>query len=67
MATERLLKTYLNEVRMGHACRMLSENERNVTEIAFPVGFGNLSNFNRRFVQIKRLCPREYRSNFETA
>jgi len=60
-------KTYLNEVRVGNACRMLSESERKVTEIAFSVGFGNLSNFNRRFVQIKRLCPREYRRRFETA
>jgi len=60
-------KAYLNEVRVGNACRILSESERKVAEIAFAVGFGNLSNFNRRFVEIKGLSPREYRRSFEPA
>jgi AraC-like DNA-binding protein len=55
---------YVNEVRIGMACRMLIETDRSIAEIALAAGFGNLSNFNRRFLQIKRMRPREYRRQF---
>jgi AraC-like DNA-binding protein len=53
---------YLNEVRIGHACRLLIETEMSVTEIAYNAGFENLSNFNRRFLRLKKMNPRKYRT-----
>ena len=53
--------SYLNELRIGRACRELIETDMNVTEIAFRAGFNNLSNFNRRFRRMKDLTPRAYR------
>ena len=53
---------YLNEVRIGHACRMLMETDLSVTEIAYRAGFENLSNFNRRFLRLKGMNPRRYRA-----
>ena len=32
-----------------------------MTAIAFEVGFNNLANFNRRFLDIKGMTPRDYR------
>ncbi len=52
---------YLNEVRVGRACRLLSGGDLKVTEIALKSGFQNLANFNRRFRQIMKMTPREYR------
>jgi AraC-like DNA-binding protein len=52
---------YLNIVRVGHACKFLSERNDNVDEIAYKCGFNNLANFNRQFKKIKKMTPREYR------
>lgn len=52
---------FVNELRVGRACRLLVEDELNVTEIAYTCGFRNLSNFNRQFQRLKQTAPREYR------
>ena len=52
---------FINEIRLGHACRLLQETAKPVTGIAFECGFGNLSNFNRRFRKQYHCSPREYR------
>ncbi len=52
---------YLNIVRVGHACKFLSEREENVVTIAYKCGFNNLANFNRQFKKIKKMTPSEYR------
>lgn len=52
---------YLNMVRVGHACKSLSELDENVVEIAYKCGFNNLANFNRQFKKIKNMTPSEYR------
>lgn len=63
-ATGRSFTGYVNALRVGHACRELIETERSVAEIAFDAGFGNLSNFNRRFRELKGLNPRDFRRQF---
>lgn len=52
---------HLNIVRIGHACRYLSELDKNVVEVAYQCGFNNLANFNRQFKKIKKMTPSEYR------
>ncbi len=52
---------YVNEWRVGLACRKLVETRDNIIDIAFSCGFDNLSNFNRRFRQIRGMTPREFR------
>jgi AraC-like DNA-binding protein/quercetin dioxygenase-like cupin family protein len=54
--------SYLNELRIGRACRALIETDLNITEIAYSAGFNNLSNFNRRFRAMKRITPRAFRN-----
>jgi AraC-like DNA-binding protein len=55
---------YVNELRIGHACRRLVETNDSVTEVCYDSGFNNLSNFNRRFLEIKQMSPREFRQEF---
>jgi AraC-like DNA-binding protein len=52
---------YLNTVRIGHACKLLSESDQNVVEVAFDCGFNNLANFNRQFKKYKKMTPTQYR------
>jgi AraC-like DNA-binding protein len=52
---------YVNMVKIGHACKLLSENRLNIVEVAYECGFNNLANFNKQFKNLKQMPPREYR------
>ncbi|TJZ54786.1 helix-turn-helix domain-containing protein [Sphingobacterium olei] len=54
----------LNEIRLGHATRMLIETSNTIAEICYLCGFNNISNFNRAFKRKKNCTPSEYRINF---
>lgn len=62
--TGRSFPRYLNELRIGHACKQMLETGKPIAQIASDCGYSNLSNFNRRFVALKRMSPREYRAQF---
>ncbi|MFD1163729.1 AraC family transcriptional regulator [Hwangdonia seohaensis] len=51
---------YLNEVRIGYACKLLMEEKYSISEICFESGFNNISNFNRQFKKTKNYSPTEY-------
>lgn len=51
----------LNEVRLGHASRMLIDTTQSINEIAYRCGFNNMSNFNRIFKKKKNCTPKEFR------
>jgi AraC-like DNA-binding protein len=68
--TNRPFVRFVNEVRIGQASRLLLETDKSIAEIAFASGFENLSNFNRRFRELRGKTPRDYRataSAFENA
>jgi AraC family transcriptional regulator len=52
---------YLVRSRLRRAARLLAEDERSVTEIAYLVGFGDLSNFVRTFHRAAGVSPRAFR------
>ncbi|MNZ83179.1 HTH-type transcriptional activator Btr [compost metagenome] len=54
----------LNEIRLGHATRMLIDSTQTVAEIAYKCGFNNISNFNRIFKKKKNCTPKEFRDSF---
>ncbi|HTK19155.1 MAG TPA: AraC family transcriptional regulator [Mucilaginibacter sp.] len=54
----------LNEIRLGHASRMLIDTNNTVAEIAYKCGFNNISNFNRVFKRKKLCIPREFRETY---
>ncbi len=62
--TGKTFINYVNELRIGWACKLLIETEMTVAEIAYEVGFNNLSNFNRRFYERHKMSPRRYRQEF---
>ncbi|MBZ5856002.1 AraC family transcriptional regulator [Flavihumibacter profundi] len=59
-------KTYvqfLMEVRIGYACRLLTEDEKNVAEICYDCGYNNISHFNHQFKMITATTPLGYKKN----
>ncbi|MFH0131528.1 helix-turn-helix transcriptional regulator [Variovorax sp. VaC1] len=52
---------YLVRSRLRHAARLLADDERPVTDVAFDVGFADLSNFVRTFHRAAGVSPRGFR------
>lgn len=52
---------YLIRSRLRRAARLLADHDRSITDIAFEVGFGDLSNFVRTFHRAAGVSPRVFR------
>lgn len=52
---------YLVRSRLRRAARLLTEDDRPITEVAFDAGFADLSNFVRTFHRAAGLSPRSFR------
>jgi AraC-like DNA-binding protein len=52
---------YLVRSRLRHAARLLADDDRSITDVAFDVGFGDLSNFVRTFHRAAGASPRRFR------
>jgi len=52
---------YLLRARLRHAARLLAEADHPITDIAYDVGFGDLSNFVRSFHRAAGISPRGFR------
>ena len=52
---------YLVRCRLRHAARLLVDPARSVTDVAFDVGFADLSNFVRTFRRAAGVSPRTFR------
>lgn len=60
--TDKTFFQFLIEVRVEHACKLLSKrNDLSIAEIAYQCGFKNISNFNRKFKGLKEITPSKYR------
>ena len=58
---------YLREIRVGHAKTLLADRYLRVSEVAYAVGFNDLSHFDRTFRRIVGRSPRQYRSSLRCA
>jgi AraC-like DNA-binding protein len=52
---------YLVRSRLRHAARRLADDDGSITDIAYDVGFGDLSNFVRTFHRAAGVSPRRFR------
>jgi AraC-like DNA-binding protein len=62
--TRKTFTDYVTEIRIGHACRMLMEDNCSISEISYHSGFDNLSNFYRHFKRVIGMIPKEYKNRF---
>ena len=60
-------KTFLDlvtEFRIKHACNLLHSTDKQVAEVCFESGFGNISHFNKQFKVVTGYSPLNYRKMF---
>ncbi|MCI8210664.1 AraC family transcriptional regulator [Pseudomonas sp. S25] len=60
-ATGRCYVEFVNRLRISKSCELLADGDKPVTDVCFESGFNNISNFNRRFQQLKGMTPSHYR------
>ncbi|WP_064682520.1 helix-turn-helix domain-containing protein [Rhizobium bangladeshense] len=60
-AMDKNVSQYVNDYRIGEACRLLSATKKSVTEVMFDVGFQTKSNFNREFRRVTDMTPLAWR------
>jgi len=58
--TQKTYTTFLNEVRVSNACRLLINKDLTMQDICHQSGFNNLSNFNRIFKSVMGVPPSKY-------
>jgi AraC-like DNA-binding protein len=64
-ATGNSFTDFVNQIRINKACQLLMNTDKYVTNICYDVGFNNVANFNRRFLEMKGVTPKEFRSQAE--
>jgi len=59
--TQKSLTQFLNELRIGHACKLLQNEDYSVSDVCYECGYNNTANFNKFFKAITKKTPSEYR------
>ncbi|MCR6642080.1 MAG: AraC family transcriptional regulator [Sporocytophaga sp.] len=58
-------KTYVNQIRINEAKRLLKDSDLNIGEIAYSVGFSSPGSFNRVFKSLTGMTPSEFQEDIE--
>jgi len=64
MRTQKTFIRFLNEIRIGHACKLLQDEKYSVIDICYESGFNTPANFFKFFKLITGKTPNEYRKHF---
>ncbi|NEU06936.1 AraC family transcriptional regulator [Flavihumibacter sp. R14] len=62
--TRKTYSQFINEIRVGTACKLLIENKINVKQICYESGFHNFASFHKYFKQITGKSPLTYQKEF---
>lgn len=63
--TQRSFTGFLNELRIGHACKLLQNEDNSIADVCYDCGYNNMTNFNKFFKAIKHMTPSEYRKSLK--
>ena len=64
-ATGKTFTKLVNEYRVVHATKLLSESQMSITDVCFECGFNNFSHFNKLFKEITGKNASKYRSEIK--
>lgn len=64
-ATGQNFSDLVRKLRLAHARRLLERSDKAISDICYEVGFSNLSNFNRHFLNDAGETPRHYRQRVQ--
>lgn len=63
--TQKSLTRFVNELRIGHACKLLKDEENSIADVCYQSGYNNLTNFNKFFRSITGKKPSEYKNQLK--
>jgi transcriptional regulator GlxA family with amidase domain len=64
MRTRKTFSSFVQELRLQKAAKLLVENEMSVTQVCYDCGYNNISNFNRQFLNRYHVSPMGYKKEF---
>ena len=64
--TGKTFLSFLNEIRVGNACKLMLEDHITISTAGMQSGFNNLSHFNDQFKRVMKLTPTDYLAAYKT-
>jgi AraC-like DNA-binding protein len=55
---------FLQEIRIGHACKLLHNTNKPILEICYESGYNSWAHFSKQFKHVKQITPSAYRRGF---
>ncbi|QJB37256.1 helix-turn-helix domain-containing protein [Chitinophaga oryzae] len=65
--TKKKYIDFLNEIRIGYACKLLIDTQKSISDICYESGFNTLAHFNSQFRKFHNTTPSGYRKAFLSA
>ncbi|WP_445454745.1 AraC family transcriptional regulator [Flavobacterium sp. 25HG05S-40] len=59
--TGKTFSDYVNEIRIGYACTLITQTDKTIAQVAIESGFENQTYFNRVFLKKKNCTPKQFR------
>ena len=60
------IQSYIVERRLFMAAMLIVQSDEQISQIAYRVGFGDVSNFNHSFKRRFAMSPRQYRASHDS-
>lgn len=67
MRVQMSFTKFLNEIRIGHACKLLENEDMSISDVCYESGYQNFTNFNKFFKEITGKTPSQYRKEYLTS
>lgn len=58
--TNKTYTQFLNEIKVGNACKLLLETDLSISQICFESGYNTFTHFNNQFKKVMGLTPSQY-------
>ena len=62
--TRKTYTWFVNEIKVGHACKLLIENRMNVKQVCYECGFNNSASFHKFFKKVTGKSPVQYQREY---
>jgi AraC-like DNA-binding protein len=62
--TNKTFLDFVSEIRIGHACKLLLENQMSIAQVCYESGYNTVSNFNSQFKAMKGHSPKQYQKMY---
>lgn len=56
---------FIQEIRIGHACKLLQTTNKPVLDICYTSGYNSWAHFSKQFKNVKKITPTQYRKQFK--